>query len=196
MNKINVFGLVAGAILSVASQSSLASIITYTTPLSGATESPPVASPGTGFVTLTYDSIAHTLLVDASFSDLVGLVSVAHIHCCTAIANDGNIGVASAVPTFPGFPAGVTAGVYNQLFDLADLASFNPAFVANNGGTAASAELALITGMDDGKAYFNIHTNAFPGGEIRGFLAVPEPSSLFLAGLGLGLVALQRRQAS
>jgi hypothetical protein len=197
MNKKNILALAAGAILGLASQSSLASIITYTATLSGPAESPPVASPGSGSAMLTYDSLLHTLLVDASFSDLIGTVTNAHIHSCTAAANIGNIGVATTLPTFPGFPAGVTAGVYNQLFDLTDPASFNAAFVTNNGGTAASAELALIAGLDAGKAYFNIHTTAFPGGEIRGFMAaVPEPSSLLLSGLGLGLVAWQYRRAS
>ena len=33
-------------------------------------------------------------------------------------------------------------------------------------------------GVESGKAYLNIHTAAFPGGEIRGFLTpAPEPSS-------------------
>jgi hypothetical protein len=37
--------------------------------------------------------------------------------------------------------------------------------------------------MAAGEAYLNIHTTVNPGGEIRGFLqAVPEPSSLALAG--------------
>ena len=39
--------------------------------------------------------------------------------------------------------------------------------VTANGGTAASAFAALCAGIDGGMAYFNIHTNAFAGGEIR-----------------------------
>lgn len=42
--------------------------------------------------------------------------------------------------------------------------------------------------------YFNIHTNAFGGGEIRGQI-VPEPASLALMGIG-GLGVMRRRRRS
>jgi hypothetical protein len=35
---------------------------------------------------------------------------------------------------------------------MLDLSSYNPAFVAANGGTAASAEAVLLAGMIAGKA--------------------------------------------
>jgi hypothetical protein len=103
----------------------LAAPITYTTALDGASETPPVASPGTGSATVTIDTVAHTLSVQVTFADLVGTTTVAHIHCCVAPPN--NAGVATALPTFPGFPAGVTAGSYDETFDLTMAASFNPA---------------------------------------------------------------------
>jgi hypothetical protein len=192
----NICALAVATIFAFVSQSGLASIITYTTSLSDPTNT----STGTGSVTLSYDSSLQTLQVDTSFSGLTGNVTAAHIHCCTAVAGVGNVGVATTTPTFPGFPAGVTSGAYSHLFDLTNAASFNAAFVTAQGSVSA-AEIALLTGMNDGKAYFNIHTSFLPGGEIRGFLAVkststvPEPSTLLLAGMGLGLVVLQHRRA-
>jgi hypothetical protein len=43
----------------------------------------------------------------------------------------------------------------------------------------------LVAAIAADKAYLNIHTTTFGGGEIRGFLvAVPEPTSLGLLVLG------------
>ena len=113
-------------------------------------------------------TIAET--VNVSFSGLTSGTTASHIHCC--VAPPGNAGVATTTPTFPGFPLGVTAGTYNQTFDMTAATSYNPAFVTANGGVAA-AEAALFAGLQTGQAYLNIHTSMFPGGEIRGFLQEP-----------------------
>lgn len=165
----------------------------YSTTLSGGAENPPNASPGSGSALLTYDALAHTLRVQADFMDLLGNVTAAHIHCCTAAP--GNVGVAVMPPSLTGFPLGVTSGTYDQTFDLTDLGSYSASFVTNfGGGTEAGAEAALVAGLDAGQAYFNIHTSVFGGGEIRGFLApqatVPEPQTLALVGGGLLLIGL------
>jgi hypothetical protein len=187
-------GIVAGAALGLASAS--AAPIVYSASLSGGAEDPPVASTGTGFTFVTIDTVAHTLRVQASFSGLVGTVTVAHIHCCTAAPFSGNVAVASTTPTFPGFPEGVTSGSYDQTFDLSLASSYRPAFITDNGGTPASAEAALAAGLEQGRAYLNIHSTFAPGGEIRGFLApVPAPATIALFGAALAGLAATRRRA-
>ncbi len=75
--------------------------------------------------------------------------------------------------------------------------SYRAAFITDAGGTTALAELALFTAIADGRAYLNIHSTTFPGGEIRGFLApveVPEPSTYAMLLLGLGLLGWGARR--
>jgi hypothetical protein len=162
----------------------------YTATLTGANEVPPTGSPATGNAVLTLNG--NLLQVSVSYSGLIGgASSAAHIHCCTAPGT--NTGV--AVP-FVNFPS-AASGTYSNTFDLTLPGTYLAAFLSGNGGTAATAEAALIAGLNAGMAYVNIHNAEFTGGEIRGFAAtapttgavvVPETGSIFL--LGLGLIAL------
>lgn len=182
-------------LLSLCALGGAAQAAVFTAHLDGASESPPVVTTGTGSATVTYDGVAQTLRVQITFSDLESPTSVAHIHAPTAVPGAGNIGVAVYPGTFPGFPAGVMAGVYDHTLDLTDLATYTGGFLTLNGGTVAGAEAGLLAAMLEGRAYVNIHTQANPGGEIRGFLAlVPEPATYaWVAGLGLCGFGLWRR---
>jgi hypothetical protein len=173
-----------------------ATIFSYDANLSGPNESPANASPGTGFAYVTYDDSAHTLHVQVNFSGLTAGTTASHIHAATTVAGTGTAGVATTTPYFAGFPIGVTSGTYDNILDLTQASSYNPSYESANGGTTASAEAALTAAIAADKAYLNIHSTTFPGGEIRGFLvAVPEPSSAALLGMGgIAAWAVRRRK--
>jgi CHRD domain/PEP-CTERM motif len=153
---------------------------------------------GSGTVQLTWDSVERTLAIDANWAGLSGMTTVAHIHCCTAAAGTGTAGVAVTPGTLPDFPAGTTSGSYDVVLDMTSAATYTGAFLTGpGGGTTASAEAAIIKSFYDGTSYLNIHSNLFPTGEIRGFLAplaVPEPGSYGLILLGLGAITAAKRR--
>jgi hypothetical protein len=170
----------------------------YVGALNGAQESPSVTTTGVGDVMVTIDTVALTMLVETTFTGLMSGTTAAHIHCCFVPGGPSNVGVATAVPTFPGFPLGVTEGNYVMSFDLNDAATYNPDFVTANGGTVSGAMTALLNGLADKNAYFNIHTEQNPTGEIRDFLVpcnpqpIPEPGLALLAFIASGLVLTRR----
>lgn len=182
-------------------QPAKATIYGYTVSLNGPNEPTPSAGVGSGFV--QYDDVLHTLSLGVSFSGLTNLTSggaassttASHIHAATNNVPPftGTAGVATTTPSFTGFPLGVTSGTFTNTLDLTLASSWNPSFVTAN-GNIATAEVNLFSAMQSGHAYWNIHSTAFPSGEIRGFLiAVPEPSTAaLLGGAGAAFLAWRR----
>ncbi|HKX53546.1 MAG TPA: CHRD domain-containing protein [Nitrosospira sp.] len=185
--------LIAGSLFVAAvSAPAVAQQSIFTAELLGSNERPdPNNSPGTGTATVTVDLDQSTMRVQETFSGLLAPTTVSHIHCCAG--PDGSAPPATTVPSFPGFPVGVTAGTYDQTFNMLDASSYNPAFISANGGTAASAFDAFVDGLNNGTAYANIHTEMFQAGEIRGTL-VPEPETYAMLLAGLAMVSMMSRR--
>src|SRR5207237_5034708 len=87
------FGLIvlAVAMLGLTRQSHAAPIV-YFAILDGPSESPPNASPGTGFAEVDFDLAANSMRVQVTFSGLLGTTTASHIHSATAVPGAGTAG--------------------------------------------------------------------------------------------------------
>jgi hypothetical protein len=110
----------------------------YTATLNAATEVPPNQSGGTGTLGATYDTATHKLTYSVFYDKLTGPATAAHFHGPAAAGTNAGV----VVPV-----ANMTASPLKGEATLTD---------------AQAADLAA------GKWYFNIHTAANKGGEIRG----------------------------
>ena len=137
-----------------------AAILLFDAFLDGLQETPPNASPASGDVQVLLNDITGAVTVTSgTYQNLLGPSTAVHIH-----------GPA---------PAGVAAAV---LIGLTLDAPGSTTGTVSGGGVLSSPN---ITNMINGLTYVNIHSQVFPGGEIRGQLhQIPEPSTLLLAALG------------
>ena len=111
--------------------------------LTGAQETPPVTSTGSGSATVSYNKETKMLTYTVNWTNLSDSVRAGHIHG----------------PADPGFPAGVIHGFTGV--PVHKTASLSGSVLIDNTVLKESELLA-------GKYYINIHTKTFPGGEIRG----------------------------
>jgi hypothetical protein len=125
--------------------------------LTGGQQVPPVASAGTGIGTVVLNTAETQITVNLSFSGLTSNANLAHIHGPAA--------------------AGANAGV---LFD------FSGVMPADTSGSIPEQVFAInatqVSQLKAGQFYFNIHTNNFGGGEIRGQIGA-APAQKFTATL-------------
>jgi hypothetical protein len=150
----------------------------YVAELKGVSAFPPNHSPGVGSARLILDFALFTLRVRADFSGLSGSVASARLHGLSPLPLVGFANPVTPAPSLPGFPLGVLAGAYDHTIDLSLASSYDPAFLAENGGTVSLASNALFAGLNEGRVYFCVRTSAYDAGEIQGFL-LPTPKPDF-----------------
>lgn len=123
----------------------------YFADLNGAQENPPVATAATGKGTAVISADASTITYLITYSGLSGTANASHIHTGAVGSNGGVI-----LPLVVG-PSPMSG----------TLTSAN--FAASGSVTTFAQAVAAIRA---GTTYFNIHTTANPGGEIRGQIGV------------------------
>jgi len=195
--------IVLATLLAAAATPALAGIANFTATLNAAQEVPTNASTATGTAKLAIDTDLNTLTIDLDVTGLFATTAAGelsgladgHIHAPVNPALPSGPGFNSPVAIgFPGLPLGSTSFSYDRVINLADPMVYRAAFLGANGGTALGARDALLDYLSSGRAYVNVHSTRFPGGEIRGDVSVPAPAALALFGLGVAGIAAARRR--
>ena len=132
------------ALLLLAGGASQAKSMAIKADLAASAETPPNDSKGTGSLTGTYDTDTKVLTWTATYSGLTGPATAAHFHA----------------PAPTGQSAGVEVPIKGEL-----------ASPITGSATLTDEQAKNLT---DGMTYFNVHTAANKGGEIRGQVAATK----------------------
>ena len=135
------FGWIASAALVQAAP------VSWSVPLTGAQQVPPVQTSGSGTADLTYDPATRVLTWSVTFSGLSSPATMAHFH-----------GAA---------PAGKNAGVEIWISKKGQA----PSSPMKGEATLTEAQASQLMAGD---LYVNVHTKDHPAGEIRGQVTPPK----------------------
>ena len=129
--------------------------------LSGYQEVPPISTKGTATLRLHVNTGGSSITFELSYSDLEGgAVSASHIHFAQPGVNGAPIAFlcgGGSKPACPASPATISGTIVPA--DILD---------ASAQGIAAGQFSEALAAIRAGMTYVNIHTAAFPNGEIRG----------------------------
>jgi CHRD domain len=143
----------------------------FSAPLRPEQEVPVVSSDARGRITLDIDEDEQTIAYELSYSGLVTTVTQAHIHIAQRRVNGGIVlWLCQGTATSPlaSTPACPQEGTVSGVLRPADVVAIGG---ANAGQQISAGEFDEVVDLiRKGLAYANVHTEASPGGEIRGQL--------------------------
>ncbi|MCI0420864.1 MAG: CHRD domain-containing protein [Acidobacteria bacterium] len=128
--------------------------------LSGFEEVPAISTTGQGEFTGKLNEDGNMLSYELSYSNLTGAtVSAAHIHIGQRSVNGGVMAFLCGGGNKPACPVSGTVTGNIVASDVTAVASQ---------GIAAGEFAEMLRAIRSGNSYVNVHTNLYPGGEIRG----------------------------
>ena len=135
--------------------------------ISGFAEVPPKLSPGTGSfeAQIGADSITYTL----TYSALTSPATVSHIHFGEPGVNGGVVAFLCGGGTKPACPP--TGGTVTGTIVASDIIGIATPGTSDQ-GLAAGDLTGAIGLLEAGDGYVNVHSQRFPGGEIRSQIRV------------------------
>ncbi|MFO1329827.1 MAG: CHRD domain-containing protein [Rubrivivax sp.] len=177
-------------------------------------------STATGEISITMDTVLQTITADLVWRGLSGPADRSHIHDAPAGVNrlvppndrffheiiwDDPVSVVGGFvechpgaidsngdPLPPDISCAPPTGELHNTLDLSDGSYFDP-----TGEFGFTDFNALLQALLSNGIFVDMHTDLYPGGEIRGQLInqdVPEPAPLSLLGLGLLAATVRRRR--
>ena len=138
--------------------------------LRGLEEVPSVSTPGQGFYLGTMNAAQTAMDYSIVYFDLRGVVTQSHIHIAQAGVNGGIVlyfcsnlaPPAAPIPNPPPCPNGPGLNSVNGTLTALNV-------ITQNGQGIGPGQFAeVIRAIRAGNSYANVHTDLFPGGEIRG----------------------------
>jgi hypothetical protein len=137
--------------------------------LRGLEEVPSISTLAQGFFLGVLNPSGTALDYTVVYFDLQGAVTQSHIHIGQSGVNGGivlflctNLAPPAGVPVPPACPSGPGINAVSGTLTSANV------IVQSTQGIAAGEFSEIIRAMRAGNSYANVHTDQFPGGEIRG----------------------------